>query len=82
MRTAIKRRLLLIEKLQSKVRRQVHIVKGADKADVDQKVGGLLALGAATPDDAFLCLTGQDGVTDLSTISEHGVESCNAGEGA
>ncbi|MGY4461538.1 hypothetical protein [Bradyrhizobium sp. LB13.1] len=59
MKSAIERRLVAIEKRRQVSRRQVHVVLGVDRADVDQQVVDLFASGVAVDGDGFACITGQ-----------------------
>ncbi|KRQ03343.1 hypothetical protein AOQ71_31970 [Bradyrhizobium manausense] len=59
MRSAIRRRLIAIERQRKDNRRRVHILKVASQDDGSRQIAVMLASGAAEADDGFLCLSGQ-----------------------
>ncbi|MDA9396411.1 hypothetical protein WN73_38530 [Bradyrhizobium sp. CCBAU 45394] len=58
MRSAIKRRLIAIERQRNDTRRRVHILKVSSQDDGPRQIAVMLASGAAEVGDGFLCLSG------------------------
>jgi len=57
MKTAISRRLALLEARHNRTAKRVHIITAADQEDANRQMAALIAAGAAR--DGFLCLTGK-----------------------
>jgi hypothetical protein len=57
-RTAIERRISVLEQRKDNVGRKVHFIEAIDSADSDRQIAELEAAGKVSPRDGFLCLTG------------------------